>query len=262
MSYLYPEVWGEERRGSDHGSPSPHMHVCFAWDGNPALRCPFFSRRQRTGNSHKEFPVYPHLLLWRKEYSQLGKGSDRHTCPTDRQTDRHNLPHRQTCLPHRQTYLPHMYGPYNRSAALNHCSTAPDSLLVAVGRRQGSAHTRLLSQGREGGLRPKSPDLTYPVDLPLPCLALLPGWGSFPQQVGELLKEPKVNSDPSVNEMKELGRTGGYSWLWGSPRSADRPLGRALDDGSVSFMSEDGGWRGTVGIDFWALPKAQVTRTV
>ena len=57
---------------------------------------------------------------------------------------------------------------------------------------------------------------------------------SFTQQVGELLKEPKVNSDPFVNEMKELGRIGGHSWLCGSPGSADRLLGRALD-GSVSL---------------------------
>lgn len=52
-----------------------------------------------------------------------------------------------------RTYLPHIYGPYSRSAALSHCSTTPDSLLVAVGRRHGSAHTRLLSQGGEGRLR-------------------------------------------------------------------------------------------------------------
>lgn len=69
-----------------------------------------------------------------------------------------------------------MYGPYSRSAALNHCSTAPDSLLVAVGRRHGSAHTRLLSQA-EGLLRlarARSPSCSPPLCSGLsrrPCLA-------------------------------------------------------------------------------------------
>lgn len=49
-----------------------------------------------------------------------------------------------------------------------------------------------------------------------------------------------MNSDPFVSEMKELVEMGRYSWLCGSPGSADQPLGRALD-GSVSFMSEEGG---------------------
>lgn len=47
------------------------------------------------------------------------------------------------------THLPHIYGPYRLSAAVNQRSTMPESLLMAVGSRQGSAHTLLLSENRK-----------------------------------------------------------------------------------------------------------------
>lgn len=212
MSYLCPWLQGEERKGSDHNSPSPQPYSPPGMAAQPhSINSFAVDRRYATrGQTRSSQPSSP-----RERVKPVGKPGDR-------------------------TYLPHMYGPYSRSAALSHCSTTPDSLLVAVGRRHGSAHTRLLSQSREGRLRQTSLDLSYPTGSSLclvwPCSLDV----TLATIAGELHNKPKIYSDPFANALKELVRQRGCSWLCGSPGSDGRLLGRVLD-ASVDCMSEHSG---------------------
>lgn len=132
-------------------------HKCvlpLGWQPSHAVSLPLQQIEDR--ELRQEFPIYPYVFLWGKEYSQPGKGVDRHTC----RTDIHTCP---TCMA--------------RTIARLHSTTAPQHLRACwwlwTGGMARPTHGSYHRQKRWTEAEKPGPYL--PRGTPLPCLALLLG---------------------------------------------------------------------------------------